>query len=84
MIDFNTCRKCGGKVHPAETDESGEMTVRPSVMCRITDDLMLMNDDPPPGCPYDLEHRMICQNVPPEFADHMSGGKRNEAYIRGC
>jgi len=74
MIAFRFCKKCKlGKVELPEFNREGEMTLRPSVRCDLTGDMYLMNDEPPDDCPYLLEHKLVMQNCPDEFADHMSG-----------
>jgi hypothetical protein len=79
MVGFQICRKCPfGEFTPEERDEDGRLKVCPSVRCRKTEDLLLMNSEPPDICPYHLEHQMYCQDIPPEHADALSGGPRRQ------
>jgi len=76
MIDFGLCRKCHlGTYQPAKS-EDGETKVRASVKCEVDNDLLLMNSDPPKECPFALEHKLVTQDVPLAFANHMSGYRR--------
>jgi hypothetical protein len=79
MIDFGLCRNCDycGDWAPGEVTDTGEVGVRPSVRCELSGDLLLMNSDAPRGCPYALEHKLVTQDVPVAFADHMSGCRRS-------
>ena len=79
MIDFGLCRNCGncGEWEPGQATETGDVGVRPSVRCELTGDVLLMNSDVPADCPYSLEHKLITQDVPATFADHMSNCRRS-------
>ena len=74
MIDFGLCRKCEqcGEFDPGQHTESGELGVRPSVKCELNGAVLLMNSDAPKGCPFALEHKLVTQDVPQSFANHMS------------
>ena len=75
MIDFTLCRKCD----KCDVWDSGEkLGVKPSVLCGVTGDVLLMNSDIPIGCIYSLEHKLVTQDVPESFANYMSGGRKNE------
>jgi len=77
MIDFGICRECSfSEWHPPEESDDGEMEVYPSVGCNLFGDLLLMNSDPPSGCPNSLMHKLKTQEVPRGFANYMSGGGR--------
>lgn len=75
MVSFRICRKCQyGEYHEEEYDGEGRMVVRPSVHCSKSEQELLMNQDPPDGCPYSLEHQLVCQDIPKKFANMVSGG----------
>ena len=74
MIDFTLCRKCD----KCSWDSGVDLGVKPSVVCSINGDVLLMNSNVPIGCPFSLEHKLVTQDVPESFANYMSGGK-NEA-----
>ena len=81
MIDFSLCRNCPSceEWDPGRlTEDTGEVGVRPSVKCDLTGDLLLMNSKVPDDCPYSLEHKLLTQNVPMAFADHMSNRRSSE------
>lgn len=76
MINLSICRKCRhGKIEPHRESEDGGLDVMPAVECGVGGELhmLLMNSDPPDGCPFDLEHGLTTQEVPKSFADRMSG-----------
>lgn len=77
MIDFSLCRKCPqGCFQPAEMDGC-KTEIRASVKCELAEaDLLFMNSDPPEGCPFSLEHKLVTQDVPVAFANYMSGYRR--------
>ena len=79
MIDFGLGRKCEhcGAWEPGEETELGSVDVRPSVRCKLSGDVLLMNSDAPQDCPYALEHKLFTQDVPIGFANHMSGCRRS-------
>jgi len=79
MIDFGLCRQCEhcGDWEPGEETESGDVGVRPSVACRLSGDILLMNSDAPEDCLYSLEHKLVTQNMPIGFANYMSGCRRS-------
>jgi len=77
MISFNVCKKCPhGTFGSPREDEDGNIVVMPSIECGMIDSMLLMNSDVPDGCPFVLEHSLITQSVPTDFADKMSGGKK--------
>jgi hypothetical protein len=73
MIDFTVCRKC----EHCTWDSGEELGVKPSVMCGLTGDTLLMNSDVPEGCKFSLEHKLTTQDVPVGFANYMSGCRRS-------
>ena len=83
MIDFKICRGCEHCVwHPPKEDVDGKVVVRPSVYCRLSGDVLLMNSNPPEECPNSFEHVVLMQRVPRKFANRMSGGKNiHEAQV---
>lgn len=75
MVSFRICRKCQyAEYHKEEYDGDGKMIVRPSVHCLKSEAELLMNADPPDDCPYLLEHKLTCQDIPVKFANMLSGG----------
>jgi len=75
MVSFRICRKCQhGEYHKEEYDEDGRMTVRPSVHCTLFQQELLMNAEVPENCPYLLEHKIVCQDIPVRLANMVSGG----------
>lgn len=76
MIDFRICQRCPhGEWHAPTESLDGEFEVKPSVGCALSGDVLLMNSNPPPDCPDSLQHKLVTQDVPLRFADHMSGGR---------
>jgi hypothetical protein len=79
MVNLQICRKCEfGEYTPEERDEASQLKVCPSVRCKKTEDLLLMNSEVPDVCPYLLEHQISCQDIPVELADSLSGGRRSD------
>lgn len=79
MVNLQICRKCQfGEFSPEERDGEGRLKVCPSVRCKKTEDMLLMNSELPDICPYQLEHQISCQDIPAELADSLSGGPRRE------
>jgi hypothetical protein len=80
VTNFNICGKCDNGTYqpPKRREDDGEMEVLPSVLCKLTGDLLLMNSTPDPCCPYSMAHKISTQFVPESFAHHMSGGSSNE------
>lgn len=77
MIEFSLCRKCPNGIFQPVKELNGETKVRANTKCSLVDgDLLLMNSDIPKGCPYALEHKLVTQDVPVTFANHMSGCRR--------
>jgi hypothetical protein len=79
MINFNLCRKCDhcGVFDKGEESDTGGLEIRPSVMCNLSGDTLLMNSNAPKGCPYSLEHKLVTQDIPRGFANYMSGHRRS-------
>jgi hypothetical protein len=77
MVNFQICRICQfGEFSPEERDAEGQLKVCPSIRCKKTEDMLLMNSELPDICPYLLEHQVSCQDIPDELADGLSGGPR--------
>jgi hypothetical protein len=56
-VNFKICRKCEccEQFTPPEYDKEGSISVLPFVICGAGMCSLLMNDDPPPSCPYITE-----------------------------
>ena len=81
MINFKICKKCEHCNYlAAELDKvTGEMTVAPSVVCKLNEfDMFVMADEPPENCPYLLDHLLSMENAPQELIDKLSGKVNSE------
>jgi hypothetical protein len=83
VVLFNICRKCShGKMDKPKFCKDGELKVSPSVECDLEPTGMLfMRDDPPEGCPFNLEHRLATQDIDPDFAAGMSGRRKPDESV---
>lgn len=75
MVNFKICQQCQyGEYQAEERDADGVLSVRPTVHCKLTEDILLMNSNVPEPCPFGLEHMLSCQDMPPNIANYISGG----------
>ena len=72
MIDLKLCKKCAECTYVPQV-EMGSFVVRPCIICGLTGEGLMMCDDPPDNCPYAMEHALVTQDMPIEFARSLSG-----------
>ena len=76
MINFKICKRCEhcNYLAPELDEDSGEVIVAPSVVCKLKGfDMLLMNEEPPEECPFLLDHILSMDTAPPELIDKLSG-----------
>lgn len=71
MINPKFCRICkNGKVEEPRYNERDLRCCGVAIFCEIDDDgIVYMNDNPPRGCPYILEHKISMQGAREEEID---------------
>ena len=81
MINPKICAKCKfATIHQPEYDKQGNKISLWNVDCAASSlfnvyhvpDTFNMSDDPPPKCPYLLEHKISMQDVSDDDKDYLS------------